>query len=207
MSINSVDEQGSEAWRLARVGKCTASMASAVLATIKNGEAATRRNYRSALIVERLTGLPVDTYESLEMRWGRDQEPFARICYESVTGNIVHKVGFIAHPELMAGASPDGEIAGDGLLEAKCPNTATHIDTLLKGMSPDHIPQIQFQLWITGRAFCDFVSYDPRMPERMQLYVQRIERDNAYIERLEKEVRKFLAEVGRVIAELEAKVR
>lgn len=139
------------------------------------------------------------------MRFGAEQEPFARIAYEAVTGNVVLQVAFIRHPELAAGASPDGLIGLDGQIELKCPNTATHIDALLKGMDPGHIPQIQGNLWMSGRAWADFVSYDPRMPERMQLYIQRVPRDDAYIKRLEAEVRKFLSEVDKVQAELEAK--
>jgi len=200
-------KQGSPEWLQIRCGKATASCFADVLATIKSGEAASRRNYRAQIIAERLTGVPADTYQSAEMKWGTDQEPFARISYEAKTGNVVQQIAFIAHSELMAGASPDGMIGADGQAEIKCPNTATHIDTLLKGMSPDHIPQIQGNLWMSGRQWCDFVSYDPRMLERMQLYVQRVQRDDAYIAKLEAEVRKFLLEVDKVIADLEAKFK
>jgi len=200
-------KQGSPEWLQARCGLATASCFADVLATLKSGgEAASRKNYRAQLIAERLTGVPADSYVSTEMKWGTEQEPFARIAYEATTGNIVLEVAFIRHPELMAGASPDGLIGEDGQMELKCPNTATHIDALLKGMDPGHIPQIQGNLWMSGRKWCDFVSYDPRMPERMQLYVQRIERDDKYIANLESEVRKFLVEVDKVIAELEAKI-
>jgi hypothetical protein len=200
-------KQGSPEWLQARCGLATASCFADVLATIKSGEAADRRNYRAQLIAERLTGVPAESFQSAEMRWGNEQEPFGRIAYEATTGNVVKQVAFIRHPELMAGASPDGLIGTDGGIELKCPNTATHIDTLLKGMSPSHIPQVQGNMWLAERQWWDFVSYDPRMPERMQLYVQRIKRDDAYIEKLEAEVRKFLAEVDKVIAELEANIQ
>lgn len=184
----------------------TASCFADVLATIKSGgEAASRRNYRAQLIAERLTGVPADSYVSAEMKWGTEQEPFARIAYEAVTGNVVQQVAFIRHETLAAGASPDGLIGLDGQLELKCPNTATHIDALLKGIDPGHVPQIQGNLWMSGRKWADFVSYDPRMPERMQLYVQRVARDDKYIDKLEAEVRKFLAEVDETIAKLETK--
>lgn len=199
-------KQGSPEWLQARCGLATASCFADVLASLKSGaEAASRRNYRAQLIAERLTGVPAETYLSAEMKWGQEQEPFARIAYEARTGNVVQQVAFIRHETLMAGASPDGLIGEDGQCEIKCPNTATHIDALLKGMDPGHIPQIQGNLWMSGRRWADFVSYDPRMPEHMQLYIQRIERDEKYIEKLEAEVRKFLAEVDKTLAELEAK--
>lgn len=193
---------------MARLGRATASRADDILATIKSGEAASRRQYRGELVCERLCGVPYPGgYMNAAMIHGVEQEPFAKIAYEATTGNVVREVAFVQHPELMAGASPDGEIGSDGLLEAKCPTTGEHIETLLHGMPPKHVPQIQFQMWITGRKFVEFISYDPRMPERMQLYVQRVPRDDAYIEKMEKEVRKFLSEVDRLIAELEAKVK
>lgn len=199
-------KQGTEAWKLARCGRATASRFGDVLAKLKSGaEAASRKNYRAELIVERLTGVPVDGFQSAEMRFGTENEPFARIAYEAKTGNVVHQVGFIAHPEIMAGASPDGRVDFYGGVEIKVPNTATHIEALLKGMDPEHIAQIQGQMWIADWKWIDFVSYDPRMPEHMQLYVQRIERDNKYITNLEAEVRKFLDEVDKTLAELEAK--
>jgi hypothetical protein len=195
--------QGSPEWFVARCGYCTASRFADVLATIRSGEAATRRNYRAEVVCERLTGVPAEHFQSAEMRFGTEQEPYARIAYESTTGNMVSQCGFLKHPQLAAGASPDGLIGSDGGLEIKVPNTATHLDALLKGMDRGHLPQIQGGLWITGRRWWDFVSYDPRMPERFQLYVQRVERDQAYIDNLEREVRKFLAEVEDVIGQLE----
>jgi hypothetical protein len=196
--------QGTPEWFAARCGLATASKFKDVLATIKSGEAATRRNYRAQLVCERLTGTVQESFQNEAMRWGTDNEPFARIAYEA-RGNIVQEVGFIRHASLMAGASPDGFVGDEGSIEIKCPNTATHIDTLLNGMPPDHIPQVQGQMWIAERAWVDFVSYDPRLPENMQLYVQRIHRDEDYIKNLEKEVAKFLAEVDQTIEQLTRK--
>lgn len=198
-------KQGSEEWFAARCGKATASRFSDILATVKSGEAAGRRNYRAQLVAERLTGVPAESFTSAAMQFGIDNEPLARAAYEAHTGRLVAEVGFIEHPELAAGASPDGHVDDDGGVEIKVPNTATHIDHLLNGMPNDHIPQIQGQMWITNRGWWDFVSFDPRMPERHQIYVQRLMRDDAYIARLENEVRKFLAEVDELINKLEAR--
>jgi hypothetical protein len=197
-------QQGTQEWFAARCGLATASRFKDILATVKSGEAAGRRNYRAQLVCERLTGTPQETFTNAAMQWGTDNEPFARIAYEA-RGNIVQEVGFIKHETLMAGASPDGYVGEEGGIEIKCPNTATHIDTLLNGMPPDHKPQIQGQMWITGRKWVDFISYDPRLPEHMQLYVQRIERDETYIQTLEKEVAQFLAEVDETINQLNRK--
>jgi len=197
--------QGSPEWFAIRCGRATASRFSDVMAKIKTGEAAGRRNYRAQLVCERLTGVPAESYINAAMQWGIDTEPLARVAYEALSGNIVEQIAFVTHPELMAGASPDGLIDLDGGLECKCPNTAQHIDALLKGMPPEHIPQIQGGMWLTDRQWWDFVSFDPRMPEKLQLYVQRVPRDDAYIANLEKKVRLFLAEVDDLVAQLERK--
>lgn len=197
--------QGSPEWFAARCGRATASRFCDVLAKIKTGEAAGRRNYRAQLVCERMTGAPAESFESPAMKWGTETEPFARAAYEEQTGNLVEQIAFIPHPDLMAGASPDGLIEADGGIEIKCPNTATHIDTLLKGMSPDHIPQIQGCMWLSGRQWWDFVSFDPRLPEKLQLYVQRIPRDDTYIVQLGLAVMLFLGEVDDLILELEKK--
>ena len=194
--------QGSPEWAAARAGRATASRFSDVMAKIKSGEAAVRRNYRAELVVERMTGIPVEGFMSKEMMWGIDQEPEARARLEEETGVLVEEIGFVAHPEVAAGASPDGLIGDDGGLEIKCPNTSTHIGYLLGGMTPDHVPQVQGNMWMTGRAWWLFVSFDPRMPEKLQLYKQMIPRDDAYIRLLEAEVRKFLREVDETVAKL-----
>jgi len=198
--------QGSEEWRAARCGLATASRFKDVLAKIKTGEAATRRNYRVQLVAERMTGKPMESFTNADMRWGTEQEPFARMQYESLSGSVVAEVGFVRHPEIVdCGASPDGLLGDDGMTEYKCPQTATHIDTLLCGMPKEHMPQVQGLLWVTGRAWCDFVSYDPRLPEHLSLYVQRVFRDEQYIAELAAEVTTFLNEVSELIDQLERK--
>lgn len=195
--------QQSPEWFAARLGKATASRFKDVLATIKNGEAATRRNYRMQLVVERLTGQKEEGYTNQAMSWGNDNEPLARIAYEVKTGLLVTQADFVDHPTLMAGASPDGLIGEDGGLEIKCPHqSAVHIETIQSGMPSEHMPQVQGAMWITGRKWWDFVSYDPRMPEHLQLYVQRIERDDKYIADLEAKVTAFLCEVESTIKQL-----
>ena len=195
--------QQSPEWFAARLGKATASRFKDVLATIKTGEAATRRNYRMQLVVERLTGQKEEGYTNAAMQWGNDNEPLARIAYEVKTGLLVTQADFVDHPTLMAGASPDGIIGDDGGLEIKCPHqSAVHIETIQSGMPSEHMPQVQGAMWITGRKWWDFVSYDPRMPEHLQLYVQRIERDEKYIADLEAKVTAFLCEVESTIKQL-----
>ena len=197
--------QGSEAWLLARVGRCTASRFADVLAKIKTGEASSRRNYRLQLVTERLTGRPVEGYKNAAMEWGSEQEPNARDAYEARTGALVDVSEFIRHPEVeWSGCSPDGLLGDDGVLEIKCPYVSTvHVETLLAGGYPsDHRAQIQGSLWVTGRRWCDFVSFDSRMPEHLQLYVFRVERDEAYIAMLAEEVRRFLVEVESLTAQL-----
>lgn len=197
--------QGSEAWLLAKAGRCTASRFADVLAKIKTGEASSRRNYRLQLVTERLTDRPVDGYKNAAMEWGGEQEAFARDAYEARTGVLVDLSEFIRHPDVAwSGCSPDGLVGDDGLIEIKCPYVSTvHVETMLSGGHPsEHKAQIQGSLWITGRQWCDFVSFDPRMPERLQLYVFRVVRDEEYIKALEAEVKKFLAEVDELTAKL-----
>lgn len=190
--------QRSDDWYAARCGKATASRFKDVMARLKNGApAADRQRYLTELVVERLTGQPVPSYENAAMRWGAEQEAAARAAYERRADVVVEETGFICHDTLMAGCSPDGLVDWDGLIEIKCPyNSATHIETLLNGMPAEHTAQVQGQMWITGRQWCDFVSYDPRMPEPLQLHVQRITRDPAFIADLERQVTEFLNEVG-----------
>lgn len=184
-------------WFAERAGCCTASRAADVLARIKTGEAATRRKYRIQLCTERLTGVPVQGYQNAAMLWGTETEPEARMAFEAERGAFVEEVGFCRHPEIVyCGASPDGTIGDEGLLEIKCPESTTHLEWMSQErVPPEHIPQIQFQLWVTGRKWCDFVSYDPRFPEHLRLYVVRVERDLKFIENLSAEVCNFLAEV------------
>jgi putative phage-type endonuclease len=191
-------DQRTDDWYAARCGKATASRFKDAIAALKSGAPAqAQRDYLTELVVERLTQQPIQRFQNAAMTWGTEQEPAARAAYERVTGTSVEETGFIAHDILLAGCSPDGLVDWDGLVEIKCPwNTAVHIETLLNGMPDEHIPQVQGQMWITGRQWCDFVSYDPRMPEPLQLHVQRINRDPAYVADLERRVTEFLAEVG-----------
>ena len=196
--ILETSDQRTEDWYAARLGKVTASRFRDAIASLKSGAPAqAQRDYLTELVVERLTQQPIQRFQNAAMNWGTEQEPAARAAYERATGRIVEETGFVAHDTLMAGCSPDGLVDWDGLIEIKCPfNTANHIETLLNGMPADHIPQVQGQMWITGREWCDFVSYDPRMPAELQLHVQRIQRDEAFIADLERRVTSFLAEVG-----------
>jgi hypothetical protein len=201
-------DQRSEDWYAARLGKATASRFKDAIATKKQTEKQKKDNlpgdpmqaqldYLTELVVERLTQQPVQRYATAAMQWGTEQEPAARAAYERVTGISVEETGFVAHDVLLAGCSPDGLVDWDGLVEIKCPwNTAVHIETLLNGMPDEHIPQLQGQMWITGRQWCDFVSYDPRMPAELQLHVQRIQRDPSFIADLEARITSFLQQVG-----------
>ncbi len=197
-------EQGSPEWFAERLGKVTASRVADVIAKTKTGPAASRANYMAQLVCERLTQEPTESFTSKEMQWGTDQEPNARSAYEFRTDATVELVGFVPHPSISdSGASPDGLVAADGLVEIKCPNTATHIETLLGRAVPGkYITQIQWQLACTGRQWCDYVSFDPRMPESMSLFVARVARDPAMISDLEKQVSDFLAELARKVSDL-----
>ena len=189
-------EQRSDEWFKARLGKATGSRFGDIIAKTRSGYAASRKNYRAELVSEILTGRPTETFTSAAMQWGVDNEPVARLQYELSTGNEVEETGFWLHDTLQAGASPDGFIGSDGLIEIKCPNTATHLDTLvLKKVPKQYIAQIQGQMWITGRKWCDFVSYDPRLPENAQLFITRVERDELFIKELEEEITDFTQEV------------
>lgn len=190
------DEQRTDDWFEARLGRATASRFKDVMLTIKSGEAAGRKNYRAELVAERLTGTREETWTSAAMQWGIDNEDLARLRYELLTGNTVDECGFFAHPKLMAGASPDGLIGKDGVLEIKCPNTATHIETLRKQTVPSqYYWQVMGQMWITGRKWCDFVSFDPRMPKNAQIFITTIKRDEEAIKKLEEQITTFLREV------------
>jgi predicted phage-related endonuclease len=195
--------QGTSEWLADRAGRATGSRAKDILAKIKSGEAAARRNYRVQLVTERLTGSPAEGgYVNEAMRWGTEQEPFARMAYESMTGNLVSELGFLYIPDVMAGCSVDGLIEEDGktgVFEAKCPASATHVEYLTAGKLPsEYKPQILHNVYVTGADFADFVSYDPRMPEKLQLFWVRWERDEVEIKEYEAELLAFLAEVDAV---------
>jgi putative phage-type endonuclease len=197
-------EQGSQEWLAARCGKVTASRAADVIAKTKSGWGASRANYMGELIAERLTGAPAEKYTNAAMQWGTDTEAAARAAYQFEKMTPVVKVGFIPHPSIaMAGASPDGFVGDDGLIECKCPNTATHIETLLGQSVPSkYIWQIQMQLACTSRQWADFVSFDPRLPESMSLFIHRVQRDDEAIAYLEKEITVFLSELEEKLSAL-----
>lgn len=188
--------QGTPEWLQARCGVPSASRFGAIMATIKSREAADRRNYRTDLVVERLTGRPLESFTTAAMKQGIEREPFARMAYEARTGNIVQEVGFCLHDTVNAGASPDGLIGEDGGLEIKCPERSAHLCYLQeRGEPAAYTWQIQGGMWITGRAWWDFVSYNPDFPEHLQLIVRRIKRNDEAIKKLAAEVEKFLGEV------------
>ena len=174
------------------------------MAKLKNGSpAAARINYLVDIATERLTKSATPHYSNSAMQWGVTHEASARIVYEQRRQLQVEETGFIQHKELDAGASPDGLVDWDGLIEIKCPyNSSVHVMTWMDGMPEDHAAQVQGQLWITGRQWCDFISFDPRMPPALQLYVERIGRNDSYIAGLETEIRKFLIDVDTMVATL-----
>ena len=196
--------QGSEEWHTARLGRVTASRVAGVIARTKSGPSASRANYMAELVAERLTGTRAEGFTSPAMQWGTEQEPEARLAYEFRTDATVEQVGFILHPTIdMAGASPDGLVLTDGLVEIKCPNTATHIETLLTGSIPGkYETQMLWQMACTGRSWCDFASFDPRLPEEMRLFVKRFDRDDKRIAEMEEQVREFLFELDTTVRRL-----
>ncbi len=200
-------QQQTNEWLQARCGKVTASRVADVVARTKTGFGASRSNYMAELIAERLTGVPADGFTNAAMAWGTENEPEARMAYSFYRDAEVVQVGFIEHPVIaMSGCSPDGLVGEDGLLEIKAPNTATHIETLISGEIPQkYITQMQWQMSCTGRKWCDFCSYDPRLPESMRVFIKRVHRDEALINSLEKAVEVFLAELEAKVSALRTK--
>lgn len=198
--------QGSPEWMAERCGRVTASRVADVIAKTKSGWGASRGNYMAELIAERLTGVKAEGYTNAAMQHGIDTEPQARMAYEFYADMEVAQVGFIPHPLIaMSGASPDGLVGDEGLVEIKCPNTATHIETLLSGVIPEkYITQMMWQLACTGRKWCDFVSFDSRLPESMRLYTRRVVANETLIESLAQDVIKFICEMDDKIAALKA---
>lgn len=197
-------EQGTSEWFAARCGKVTASRVADIIAKTKTGPSASRENYLAQIVCERMTGKPAESYSNAAMSWGSEQEVFARAAYESAKDVLVEEVGFVSHPNILeAGASPDGLVGLFGLVEIKCPNTATHIQTLLDQKVPEkYNTQMQWQMACTQRQWCDFVSFDPRMAEGLQLFIKRVELDPVYIANLEKEILNFLFDVENKITQL-----
>jgi len=199
-------EQGSPEWSARRLGKLTASrMADASM----KKDTAGRRNYLAQLVAERLTGAPGESFTNAAMQWGTDNEPLARAEYEILRGIDVEQVAFVDHPAIeWCGASPDGLVNDEGLddyglVEIKCPNTATHIDYMLGQKPPaKYIPQMLLQLSCTGRQWCDFVSYDPRLPDGYRLFVVRFEPTAEELKATEATAREFLQDVADTIKRL-----
>ena len=197
-------EQGTDEWFAIRIGKVTASRVADVIAKTKSGYSASRDNYMAQLVCERLTGQKGESFTNAAMQHGTETEPLARLAYEVSQNVLVDQVGFVPHPTIkMAGASPDGLVGDNGLLEIKCPNTATHIETLLSESVPTkYYTQMQFQMACTGRQWCDFVSFDNRLPTELQLFVKRVPRDSMYIRLMEDEIVQFITELDDKINKL-----
>jgi putative phage-type endonuclease len=194
--------QGSDEWFAARLGRVTASRIGCLLAKTKTGWGASRYSYMGELIAERLTGRPNESFTTSAMQWGKDNEAKARAAYEFKYDKVVTEVGFIEHPrfEGLAGASPDG-LVEDGLIEIKCPSTITHLDTITSGNIPTRYQlQMQWQMECTGKGWCDFISFDPRLPENLQLFVKRVEIG----ELIEPEIRRFTDEMRMKLLVLES---
>jgi YqaJ-like viral recombinase domain len=201
--------QGTQEWLQERCGFATASRANDILTTIKSGGyGAGRKNYAAELVIERLTGVPIpDVFVSDPMKRGAEREPYARNWYCLHTGVLVVQEGFCKHPTIpWVGCSIDSEVEeGVGGLEIKAPNTATHFEALIAGSIPSkNVAQVQFQMWVKGWQWVDFVSYDDRTPENLHGFLVRVPRDQKFIDNLEVEVKKFLAEVEAMVVKLKA---
>lgn len=196
--------QGSEEWIAARVGSLGASRMQEAMAKIKTGWGTSRTNLMAELIAEKLTGKPAEHFISADMKWGTEQEPAARAAYEFFTNETIVPVGMIVHPRISgAHASPDGLVGEHGLVEFKCPLTATHLETLLGGSIPlKYMTQMQWALACSRREWSDYVSFDPRLPTTMQMSITKIPRDEGVIATLEREVPIFLDELTRKLTEL-----
>lgn len=197
-------EQLSVEWLMQRVGKGTGSRFDDIIAKQKSGKpSASRETYLYELVCERLTGKPSDHYTSKAMLWGLEWESSARMQYEALTGAMVAVPVFKEHPAIeRCGVSSDGLVDDDGTIEIKCPTSKTHLITLQNGMDASHMAQVQGGLGAWDRQWSDFISFDPRMPEGLQLYVQRIPRDQAFIDAMEAEIVVFLREVDAMVAKL-----
>ena len=202
-------EQRTDEWFASRLGKVTASKIVDIMAKTKTGISASRANYEAQLIAERLSNARQDSFTNAAMQWGIDNEEDARLAYEFITGYLVEEVGFIDHPNIdMSGASPDGLVGSDGLVEIKCPNTATHIRFLETGkIETKYNYQMQWQMACTSRSWCDFVSYDPRLASKFSVKVVRVDRDDSLIQSVERSVQEFLATLAAKIEALETQYR
>ena len=195
-------QQGSEEWKQARCGRVTASRVHDIVAVTRSGGFTSgRKNYLADLVIERLTGQPAPSYQSAAMAYGTECEPEARLAYALAKGVEIEEVGFVPHPTIdMAGCSPDGLVDKDGLVEIKCPNTATMIEVLLGApVNLSYASQCHFQMACTGRQWCDLVTYDNRLPGGMRMHIQRIHRDDKIIAKLNIEVEQFLIDLDATV--------
>ena len=199
-------EQGTPEWHELRRGKVTASRVADILAKTKSGASASRQNYLIELALQRTTKTIEPSYTNAAMEWGTATEPQARVAYEVATHNFVDQVPFVDHPTIKGfGCSPDG-LVGEGLIEIKCPNSATHWEYFKYNRPPQkYVIQMQAQMAVTGAKWCDFVSFDPRMPERSQLLIVNVPRDDAFIAEMEAEIKQFLSEVETEVKLMENK--
>jgi len=197
-------EQGTQEWLEERLGRVTASRIGDVM---MKATTAGYQNYRSQLVCERLTGRPTEMHVSAAMQHGTDTEPQARAVYTMQTGLMVEETGFIPHPSIaMSGASPDGLVGDDGLVEIKCPQPTEHIRVLTGGdIKRGYVLQMQWQMACTGRGWCDFVSFNPDLPDDLQVSIQRVEADAKLQAEIAAAVEAFLADVDAVIAKLRTK--
>jgi putative phage-type endonuclease len=196
--IEIVALQRSPEWYAARTGRLTGSRAAEMLATTKSGESAARLNYRLQLVVERLTGIAQeDTFVNREMQRGIDLEPAARGAYEAAAGVLVRESGFLAHTELLTGASLDGDVGNfQGIVEIKCPKSTTHVKYLKATvLPPEYEPQVKHNLWISGATWCDFVSFDDRLPQHLRLFRVRVFARDLNLAAYEMAALKFISEV------------
>lgn len=208
MKDDSLIIQGTPEWFEARAGSLGSSQLSAAIARAQSGtgRGTTSKNLMIDLALERITGKPLETFQSQAMLVGKEREPRARELYSLVRDVEVREVGLVRHPRLKGThSSPDGLIGEDGCVEFKCPNRRTHFETILSRKSIDrrYILQVQWHMACTGRMWCDFVSYNPDFPPNAVFFVKRIDRDDAFIEALEEEVRDFLFEVESRVRELD----
>lgn len=205
-------EQRSEVWYQARAGRLTGSRAADAIYFLKSKkESADRRDYRYQLVAEILSGRPEDDgtgYVNDAMQHGIDCQPRAEAAYEVQTGRAIRATGFLAHTRYAAGCSLDGHVGDfDGIVEIKCPKTATHIGYLRGGVVPEqYLPQITHNLWITGARWCDFISFDDRLPEHLQLFIKRVERDEQAIAAYAELALAFLVEVQAEVQSLRGMV-
>lgn len=209
MNNPNVIVQGTDEWFAARRGKVTASRIADVIARVSKGWAASRENYKAELMLEILTNTTAVGFVSEAMKWGTEKEPEARAKYSETIFDTVTETGFVDHPAILgSGCSPDGLVGDDGLIEIKCPNTATFLDILLTENIPQKwLTQIQWQLACTGRKWCDFVCYDPRMPEGAQIFVKRVDRDDVFITTTEEMVKTFIVELNENVEKVKQKIK